>query len=105
VLFGLQLAARDVQVGLAGYYFQQLTDDHGPGAVLGGFRGMSVGIGPQVGFLFPKLFEGYQGYLNLKAYKDLESENRPSGWSSWVTFQISPQAPEPPAAKPIVRKY
>jgi hypothetical protein len=86
---------KTLQVGVVGYYFQQITDDSGPGAVLGGFRGMSVGIGPQVGFLFPNLFEGYQGYLNLKAYKDLETENRPSGWSSWATFSI---APEPPAA-------
>jgi hypothetical protein len=96
---------KTVQVGLAGYYFQQITDDRGPGAVLGGFRGMSVGIGPQLGFLLPNLLEGYQGYLNLKAYKDLETENRPNGWSSWVTFQISPQAPEPPATKPLTRKY
>ncbi|KYH01807.1 transporter [Bradyrhizobium sp. DOA1] len=96
---------KTVQVGVAGYYFQQITDDTGPGAVLGGFRGMSVGIGPQVGFLIPKLFEGYQGYLNLKAYKDLQTQNRPNGWSSWVTFQISPEAPEQPATKPIVRKY
>lgn len=91
------------QVGLVGYYFQQITDDHGPGAVLGGFRGMTVGIGPQVGFLFPNLFEGYQGYLNLKGYKDLATENRPSGWSTWATFAISP---EPPTAtkRPTVYK-
>jgi len=38
---------------VAGYYFQQITDDSGPGAKLGGFRGMAVGIGPQIGFLFP----------------------------------------------------
>jgi hypothetical protein len=95
--------SKTVQIGVAGYYFQQITDDHGPGAVLGGFRGMSVGIGPQVGFLFPKLFEGYQGYLNLKAYKDIETENRPSGWSTWATFSIAPEAP-PPAAKPTYHK-
>ncbi|WP_029081643.1 transporter [Bradyrhizobium sp. th.b2] len=93
------------QIGAVGYYFQQLTDDSGPGAVLGGFRGMTVGIGPQVGFLFPNLSEGYQGYLNLKGYKDLATENRPSGWSTWVTFAISPAPPETAPAKPIVRKY
>jgi len=91
------------QIGLVGYYFQQITDDSGPGATLGGFRGMTVGIGPQLGFIFPNLFEGYQGYLNLKAYKDLEVQNRPQGWNSWVTFSI---APEPPAAaKPISTKF
>ncbi|NEW97141.1 phenol degradation protein meta [Rhodopseudomonas sp. BR0G17] len=95
---------RTFQIGVVGYYFQQLTDDTGPGATLGGFRGMTVGLGPQIGFIFPKLFEGYQGYLNLKAYKDLATENRPSGFSTWATFSIAPEAPEPPASKPIVRK-
>lgn len=95
--------SKTFQVGVVGYYFQQITDDHGPGAVLGGFRGMTVGIGPQVGFLFPNLFEGYQGYLNVKAYKDLETENRPSGWSTWATFAISPEPP-PAARRPTVYK-
>ena len=99
-----QFVTKSVLVGMAGYYFQQLTDDHGPGATLGGFRGMAVGIGPQIGFLFP--VGDYQGYLNIKAYKDLEVENRPQGWSTWVTFAISPKAPEAsPTAKPLVRKY
>jgi hypothetical protein len=99
-----QFISKQVLVGIAGYYFQQLTDDRGLGATLGGFRGMAVGIGPQIGFLFP--VGDYQGYLNLKGYADLETENRPKGWSTWVTFAISPKAPDASAtAKPIVRKY
>jgi hypothetical protein len=99
-----QFVTKSVLVGLTGYYFQQLTDDSGPGAVLGGFRGMTVGVGPQIGFLFP--VGEYQGYLNLKALKDLEVENRPQGWSAFVTFALTPKAPEPPpAVTPIVRKY
>ena len=62
-------------VGVAGYYFQQLTDDRGPGATLGGFGGMSVGIGPQIGFPVGD----DQGYLNIKGYRDLAVENRPEG--------------------------
>jgi len=98
-----KFVTKTVQIGLAGYYFQQITDDSGPGAVLGGFRGMTVGVGPQVGFIFPNLFEGYQGYLNLKAYKDLETENRPSGWSTWATFSIAPELPAV-ASRPAVHK-
>ena len=48
-----QFVTKNVQVGLAGYYFQQLTPDSGPGATLGAFEGMAVGVGPQLGFLFP----------------------------------------------------
>ena len=95
---------KSIQVGVAGYYFQQLTGDSGPGAKLGDFKGMAVGIGPQIGFLFP--VGDMEGYLNFKGYADLETENRAKGYSTWVTFVLSPKAPEPsPTAKPIVRKY
>jgi hypothetical protein len=40
-------------VGAAGYYFQRLTGDSGPGAKLGPFKGRVLGIGLQVGFIFP----------------------------------------------------
>jgi hypothetical protein len=34
-----------------------------------------------------------------------EAGNRPSGWSRWATFAISPAAPEPPpAATPTYHK-
>ena len=36
-----------------------------------------------------------QGYLNLKAYKEVAAESRPEGWNAWVTFVISPAAPAP----------
>jgi hypothetical protein len=91
------------QIGLVGYYFQQITDDHGSGATLGGFRGMTVGIGPQMGLIFPNLFEGYQGYLNLKGYRDLDVQNRPQGWSTWATFSIAPEPPK--TTKPIATRF
>ena len=36
-----------------------------------------------------------QGYLNLKAYKEVAAESRPESWNAWVTFVISPAAPAP----------
>ena len=98
-----QFVSKNVQIGLAGYFFQQLTGDSGTGATLGPFKGRTVGIGPQIGFIFP-VSEGYQGYLNLRGYRDLEVENRPQGWTAWVTFAVSPAPPEAPS-KPLVRKY
>lgn len=98
-----QFISKSVHIGVAGYYFQQLTGDSGPGAKLGDFKGMAVGFGPQIGFLFP--VGDLQGYLNVKGYGDLETQNRPKGWSTWVSFVLSPKAPETPTAKPIVRKY
>lgn len=95
--------SKQVQVGLVGYYLQQVTDDFGAPASLGGFRSRVAGVGPQVGFIFP--VGGMQGYLNLKGYWEFAAQNRPEGWNTWVTFAISPVAPEPASAKPIVRKY
>ncbi|WP_398471017.1 transporter [Tardiphaga sp.] len=93
---------KQVQLGLAGYYFQQITDDFGAPASLGGFRSRVAGIGPQIGFLFP--VGDMQGYLNIKGYKEFAAENRPEGFNTWVTFAISPKAPEHTPLKPLYRK-
>ncbi len=98
-----QFVSKNVQIGLAGYFFQQLTGDSGPGAKLGDFKGRVAGIGPQIGFLFP-MGKEHQGYLNLKAYKDFAAENRPEGYTAWVTLAISPAAPEAPPKSPMIHK-
>jgi hypothetical protein len=84
---------KQMHVGLAGYFYQQITGDSGSGATLGDFKSRVIGVGPQVGFLFP--VGDMQGYLNLKIYKEVEAEHRPEGWNAWVTFAISPEAPRP----------
>ena len=62
-----------------------------------------AGIGPQIGFLFP--IGDMDGYVNVKAYKEFAAEHRPEGWNAWLTFAISPKAPETTAPKPLQRKY
>jgi hypothetical protein len=74
-----------------GYGYQQITDDFGQHPILGGMRSHVVGIGPQIGYLFP--VGDMQGYLNLKEYGEFDAANRPSGWNAWLTFSISPMAP------------
>jgi hypothetical protein len=98
-----QFVSKNVHLGLAGYFFQQLTGDSGAGAKLGDFKGRVAGIGPQIGFLFP-VGEAHQGYLNLKAYKDFAAENRPEGYTAWVTFAITPAAPEAPSKRTPIHK-
>jgi hypothetical protein len=94
---------KQIQVGLVGYYFQQVSDDFGAPASLGGFRSRVAGAGPQIGYIFP--IGDMQGYINLKGYKEFAAQNRPEGWNTWLTFAISPAPPEAAPAKPLVRKY
>jgi hypothetical protein len=93
-----------LELGVVGYYLQQVTDDFGAPPSLGGFRSRVAGVGPQIGYIFP-MGDKLQGYVNLKGYWEFAAQNRPEGWNTWLTFAISPAAPEPASVKPIVRKY
>ena len=84
-------------VGIAGYAYQQITDNSGQNPILGGFRSRIFGVGPQIGYSFP--VGGMQGFLGLRGYGEFGAANRPSGWNTWLTFAISPT--EPTAAAPI----
>ncbi len=90
---------KQLQLGIVGYYFQQVTDDFGAPPTLGGFRSRVAGIGPQIGFSFP--VGNMQGYINLKGYKEFAAQNRPEGWNTWLSFVISPAPPDPASAKPL----
>src|SRR6266576_1410506 len=88
-------------VGLAGYAYQQITDDSGQNPILGGFRSRVLGVGPQIGYTFP--VADMQGFVGLRAYGDFDAANRAPGWSTWLTFAISPA--EPTVAKPVRQMF
>ena len=86
-----QFLTKQFQVGLVGYVYKEIGCDSGSGDRVGCFQSQVVGVGPQLGFLFP--VGDLQGYLNLKGYKEFAAENRPDGWNTWVTLVISPAPP------------
>jgi hypothetical protein len=90
-----QFLTKQFQVGLVGYVYKEIGCDSGSGDRVGCFQSQVVGVGPQLGFIFP--VGDMQGYINLKGYKEFAAENRPDGWNTWVTFVISPAAPTPSA--------
>jgi hypothetical protein len=92
---------KQLQVGLVGYVYDQLTPDSGCAPALCPFESRVLGVGPQIGYLFP--VGDMQGYLNLKGYKEFDNFDRPDGYNVWLTFVLSPKAPEA-AAAPIVTK-
>ena len=79
-----------VQLGIAGYVFEQLSDDNGAGARLGGFRSQVVGVGPQAGYIVT--LGSTQVYLGLRGYYEFEAQNRPEGWNVFFTVALSPAA-------------
>ena len=80
-------------VGLVGYYYQQITDDHQNGKVFtslnadgtinSGNRGRQLDFGPQVTFPF-----GKHGGLAIKWEHDMLVQNKPRGNGFWFQFGI-----------------
>jgi hypothetical protein len=98
-----QFLSKQFLVGLVGYAYKDIGCDSGSGDRVGCFQSQVLGVGPQIGYLFP--IGGMQGYLNLKAYGEFDGSDRPSGWNAWLTLSISPAAAAPPpSARPIITK-
>jgi hypothetical protein len=98
-----QFLTQQVLVGLVGYVYKEIGCDSGSGDLVGCFQSQVLGVGPQVGFIFP--VGGMQGYLNFKAYGEFDGSDRPSGWNAWATLAISPAEPTPTAPpRPIITK-
>ena len=99
-----QFLSKQLLVGAVGYVYKEIGCDSGSGDHVGCFQSQVVGVGPQIGFIFP--IGDMQGYLNIKGYKEFAAEKRPDGWNTWVTLAISPSTQRPPSVQPpLVRKY
>jgi hypothetical protein len=99
-----QFLTKQWQVGLVGYVYQEIGCDSGSGDRVGCFQSRVMGLGPQLGYIFP-VGDKMQGYLNLKAYREFENANRPDGWNLWLTFNLSPAAATPPtSSRPMFTK-
>jgi hypothetical protein len=98
-----QFVSWNVQIGLVGYFFQQLTGDTGPGAKLGSFRRPGGRHRATDRLPLPD-WQRASGLCELKSHKDFAAENRPEGYTAWVTFAITPAAPEAPLKSPLIHK-
>ncbi|MFY9840559.1 MAG: transporter [Xanthobacteraceae bacterium] len=93
-----QFLSKQLMVGLVGYFYEQLTGDDGCAPVLCPFKSRVIGVGPQIGYIFP--VAGMQGYVNLKGYGEFDNDNRPDGWNVWLTFVLSPAPPSSESSPP-----
>jgi hypothetical protein len=94
-----QFLTKAWQVGVVGYFYNQISCDSGSGDRVGCFESRVIGVGPQVGHIF-KIDDQHQGYINLKGYKEFDAAHRPDGWNVWATLVISPaEEKKPPETK------
>ena len=73
-----QFLTKQLQVGLVGYFYDQLSCDSGSGDRLGCFESRIAGIGPQIGYIVP-ISKEWQGYINVKGYKEFR-RGKPRRW-------------------------
>jgi hypothetical protein len=88
-----QFLTKQFFVGPVGYFYGQLSGDSGSGDRVGPFESSTIGLGGQLGYLFP-VNEQTQGFLGFKGYADLATEDRLKGWSLWLTLNLSPAMPK-----------
>ncbi len=82
-----QYVTNNIQLGVAGYLYDQLTPDSGPAAVLGPFMSQVAGVGPQLSYDFS--LEGRPASLSARGYYELAGQNRPEGLNVWLNLTIA----------------
>jgi hypothetical protein len=65
-----QFLSKQLLIGAVGYVYNQLSGDSGSGYHVGPFMSRVVGVGPQIGYIFP--LGTSQGYLNLLFNRRME---------------------------------
>jgi hypothetical protein len=81
-----QFLSANLELGLAGYVYYQLTGDSGSGATFGPFKSKVAAIGPEVGYQFN--IGRQQWSTNLRGYWEFWAENRLQGYALFATLNI-----------------
>jgi len=69
-------------VGFNGFVYEQISGDSGSGAVLGDFKGRSLGIGPVLTYILPT--KAGTGLIEARWLPELDTKNRLTGDYYWV---------------------
>lgn len=73
-------------LGAIGYYYQQISDDSGDGAVLGGFRGRTAALGLTASHAFKWGSTPIQA--RLKVLREFNAQNRVQGTAAYLTLSL-----------------
>ena len=77
-----------IGVGANGFYYQQISGDSGSGARLGGFEGMTAGVGPVLSYVRP-LGQKTQLLAEAKWLPELDVNKRLKGDFVWVKVGVA----------------
>lgn len=83
----LPLAGGFVGVGANAFYYQQISGDSGTGARLGGFEGMTTGVGPVLSYVHP-IGQKSQLLAEAKWLPELDTTHRLKGDYVWFKLGI-----------------
>ncbi len=78
----LPLGKGFVGLGFDAFLYEQISGDSGAGAILGDFKGRTLGIGPALSYILAT--ETGTGVIELRWLPELETENRLEGDYVWV---------------------
>ena len=75
-----------LEVGVAGYAYQQLTGDSGSGATLGPFEGRVFGVGPHI--IYNTVIDDRMVIFNFRHYQEFDAQNRFEGHLTTFTTTV-----------------
>ncbi|MFA5520375.1 MAG: transporter [Castellaniella sp.] len=73
-------------LGVMGYHYQQISDDRGSGATLGGFRGRTSAFGPTASYTF--MVDKKPVSVRLKVLREFNVKNRLKGTAGFLTVSF-----------------
>src|SRR6476646_3298145 len=97
-----QFLTKQLQIGVVGYFYNEIGCHSGGGDRVGCFQSRVVGIGPQLGYIIP--LGTVQAYINIKGYGEFDAQSRPHGWNTWLTVQLAAAPPEPAPSPATARR-
>jgi hypothetical protein len=70
-----RFVTKQLQLGVVGYAYRQISCDSGGGDLVGCFESQVFGIGPQIGYIIP--MGDLQGYLNIRPIRNSAQNTEP----------------------------
>ena len=78
--------SKQLSFGLNGFAYKQITGDSGSGAVLGGFEGQAIALGPALDYTF--MLDKIPVSTNLRYFHEFDVKNRLEGEAGFLNVAI-----------------